>query len=100
MSSLNDDLSKKEEEAKAERLELAHKAQEAYNRRISEAETEARAIVEHARAEAEEIRRKAITDSRDDISELTVKSVENAAMAGGEDVFEAFLAAVGKGGGE
>lgn len=100
IASLEETLRRKEEEAKAERTALAQKAQEAYNKRIAEAEADARAIVEHARSEAEKIRRKAVMDSRDDISEITIKSVENAAMSGGEDVFEMFLAAVEKGGGK
>ncbi len=94
MASLDEELSKKRDAANAERTALAHEAQEAYNKRVAEAEAEARTIIEHARSETEAIRRKAVSDSREDILAVTIKSVENAAMSGDEDVFETFLEAV------
>ena len=94
LSSLDDDLAEKRAAAEKERAELLAKAQEQYNQKIADAEKKASDMIDNARSEAESIRKKALKDSKNDISEMAVKSVEKAVMSSADAAFEAFLAAV------
>lgn len=96
LASLDETIRERDDQAKQEREKLAASAQEQYNNRINEAEAEARRIIDDAREEAEAIRKKALRESSNDISQLALDSVKKAAMSNTDEAFEAFLAAIEK----
>lgn len=98
LSTLDEKLSEREAEAKHERDEMLKSAGEQAKKIVADAKAEADEIIEKARADAEALKKKAIADSREDLTEIAVSSVEVAVMAGGVDeAFESFLEAAEKG---
>lgn len=96
LAGLDGALEEKKKQAEAERTALLASAQTACKEKLDEAEKRAEQIVSDARAEAEAIRKKAVSQSSRDISELAVESVEKAVMASAEEAFETFLNTVEK----
>lgn len=95
LSELDETIAQKDKEASDKRAALLADAQEQYTKKISEAEKEAEKIIGDAREQADAIRRKAVSESSDDISKLAIASVKKTVLSA-DEAFEAFLEAVEK----
>lgn len=92
---LDETIAEKEKEASKKRSDILKDAQEQYNKKIDDAETEAKKILDDAREQADAIRRKAASESSDDISKLAIESVKKTVLSA-DEAYEAFLEAVEK----
>ena len=90
LGSLDNELAAKEKEASEKRSAMLSEAQDQYNRKISDAERAAAKILEDAGVQAEAIRKKAVEQSGEDISQLVIVSVKKAVL-NSEEAFDAFL---------
>lgn len=90
LGSLDNELAAKEKEAAEKRSAMLSEAQDQYNRKISDAERAAAKILEDAGVQAEAIRKKAVEQSGEDISQLVIVSVKKAVL-NSEEAFDAFL---------
>ena len=99
ISELDEKLSEKESEAEKKRAGILSDTQEKYNKKISEAETEAKRIIDDAREQADAIRKKAVSESGDDISKLAIASVKKMVLSA-DEAFETFLDDVEKDAGD
>lgn len=90
LAALDQTIAEKDKEAAAKRAEMLTMTQEQCAKRTAEAEAEAHKTVEDARAQAEAIRKKAVEQSNEDISQLVMVSVKKAVL-GNSDAYDAFL---------